>query len=232
MIKEKIWVGLFLVLVLILLKCTIGYSEEKIKVNVFATVSAPIIQQVEEAGRILMQEEKIETFSAKGYQIHCTLYMTSYSPDKLSQIKTFVASFAQNVRSFDVKSLGISKTSNNWLFINLERNSNLQKLSDEIVKELSSLRLPSQVVPDWAKDDPEKVEYISKYGSPNVFKLFNPHLTLLAQTDQTIIDRFLEKHKENQSLKKTIDGQITGIGYGYADGAGQIKEPIEIFQFK
>ncbi|NCB45753.1 DUF1045 domain-containing protein, partial [bacterium] len=138
---------------------------------------------------------------------------------------------ADGVREFRVSTTGLEITSGNWFFINLERNRNLQALSDAVVKLLSPLRVPSDFIPDWAKSMPNKVEYISKYGSPNVFDEFNPHLTLTASTDGEKLANFLETHFESD-FAQNISGEIIAIGYGIADRNGQIEKPIEIFPLR
>ncbi|MBF0545507.1 MAG: DUF1045 domain-containing protein [Candidatus Riflebacteria bacterium] len=207
------------------------FADGNLKVNVFAIVSEPIQNQVKEAGKELQSQESLQSFTERGYQIHCTLYMTNYDSSKLKDIASQVENYAKGVKSFDVNSLGISKTANDWLFINIAKNKELQSLSDELVTNLSPLRAQNQSIPAWAKNDPEKLEYIKKYGSPNVFNQFSPHLTLLAKTDGSKLNEFLEKNKNNQALTGKVSGKIEGIGYGFADGDGQIKKPEAVFYF-
>lgn len=201
------------------------------KINVFAVVSPNIEAAAIKASEILHKEQGLEAFPFMGYQVHCTLYMTQYPAEVRDKVRSKIKRLADGVREFRVSTTGLEITSGNWFFINLERNRNLQALSDAVVKLLSPLRVPSDFIPDWAKSMPNKVEYISKYGSPNVFDEFNPHLTLTASTDGEKLANFLETHFESD-FAQNISGEIIAIGYGIADRNGQIEKPIEIFPLR
>lgn len=59
----------------------------------------------------------------------------------------------------------------------------LQQWSDLLVKRISQYIVPNQPIPDWVLGLPEplrseKISMIKKYGSPNVFDQFQPHVTL------------------------------------------------------
>ena len=198
------------------------------KINVFAVVSQEIESACLDAARTLMQEEALESFPLQGYQIHCTLYMTQYPQGSLEKIAAVVSEIASNTREFEVKSTGQEITAGSWFFLNLDRNRNLQTFSDTTVEKLAALRSPSNFIPDWAKSFPNKVEYISKYGSPNVYAEFNPHLTLLAQSDEEKLQRFMKAHSES-SFAKPITGKVVAIGLGIADRNGQMQNPFKIF---
>lgn len=198
------------------------------KINVFAVVSKDIEAAFAETAETLMKEESIEAFPLKGYQPHCTLYMTMYPVGMQDQISEKIAEIASTTSEFSVQSIGLEVTSGNWFFMNLDTNPDLQGLADKLVEILAPLRAPSDYVPEWAKNIPKKVEYITKYGSPNVYAEFNPHLTLLANSDKEKLDRFLAKHA-NSSFGQAVSGKIVAIGLGIADSDGQMKTPIKVF---
>lgn len=202
-------------------------APESEKINVFAVVSNDIETACREAATTLMQEEALESFPLRGYQIHCTLYMTQYPVGSLEKVASIVAEIASNTKVFDIQSTGLEITSGSWFFLNLDRNRNLQTFCDAVVEKLAPLRSPSDFVPEWAKDNPTKVEYITKYGSPNVYGEFNPHLTLLAKSDEAKLKSFVEKHS-NSSFAKPVSGRIVAIGLGIADRDGQIKDPFKV----
>lgn len=59
----------------------------------------------------------------------------------------------------------------------------LQKWSDLVATQLAQYMVPNQPIPDWVEGLPEplkteKIAMIKKYGSPNVFSQFQPHVTL------------------------------------------------------
>ncbi len=72
------------------------------------------------------------------------------------------------------------------------------------------------------------MENIKKYGSPNVYSEFNPHLTFLPGSDGEKLNSFYNKHKESD-FAKAIPGKVIAIGIGIADRNGQIKEAMKIF---
>ena len=197
-------------------------ASSTIKLNIFAVLSSEIENAVKAASKDLLIQEGLTTLPQLGYQIHCTLYMTNYPPEIYGKLLNRIKKFCSTTRSFTVKTSGLHITKDNWLFINLEKNRNLQKLSDAIVELASPLRAPTTFIPELAKDNPEKVEMIQKYGSPNVFSQFEPHLTLLAKADATKLLRFVAKNSKNPLYGLPITGYITAIGIGEADKFGQI----------
>ncbi|HEY9069920.1 MAG TPA: DUF1045 domain-containing protein [Candidatus Ozemobacteraceae bacterium] len=206
-------------------------APQTIKLNVFALVSENLETMALKAGEAVSKEEGLEAYPALGYQVHCTLYMTQYSPDKVKTVQGIVASLAETVRPFPVRAAGISATKDFWMFINLDRGRHLQTLSDTVVQSLSGHRYPSDFVPEWVKQYPQKLEYITKYGSPNVFAEFEPHLTILAKSDPQKVGRFLARHADDPAFGRPRYGQVIGIGLGEADRAGQIKTPLAIYRF-
>lgn len=205
---------------------------ETVKLNVFAVVSDNLETMATKAGDALKSEEQLDAYPSLGYQVHCTLYMTQYAPDKTAVVQGIVASLAETIKPFPVTAAGISATKDYWLFINLDRNRNLQTLSDTVVKQLCDHRFPSNFIPDWVKQYPQKLEYVTKYGSPNVFAEFEPHLTLLAKSDPAKVGGFVKRHEKNTEFGTPKKGTIVGIGIGIGDKAGQIKKPLAVYRFR
>ena len=198
------------------------------KINVFAVVSENIQDQVKVATVDLKITENVETFALKGYQQHCTLYMTAYPLGRQKLVATIVKRIANNTKQFPINTKGIEIAASDWLFMGLENNKELQSLCDEVANRLAFLRAKSDYVPEWAKSMPAKVECIKKYGSPNVFSQFDPHLTLLAKSDGEMLRRF-GAFCADKEYNKPIAGKVVAIGYGLADRDGQIKTPIQVF---
>lgn len=207
-------------------------QPETVKLNVFAIVSDNLETMAAKAGDALKKEEQLDAYPSIGYQVHCTLYMTQYAPEKVAVVQGIVASIAETVKPFPVTAAGISATKDFWLFINLDKNRNLQTLSDTVVQQLCGHRFPSDFIPDWVKQYPQKLEYVTKYGSPNVFAEFEPHLTLLAKSDPVKVGGFVKRHADNPEFGSPKQGKIVGIGLGIADRAGQIKKPLAVYRFR
>jgi hypothetical protein len=71
-----------------------------------------------------------------------------------------------------------------YAFWNVQNTQKLQWISDKVVNATSKFVAPNQPIPAWVQALPEplrslKISYIQKYGSPNVFEQFNPHVTVL-----------------------------------------------------
>lgn len=203
-------------------------AQETDKINVFCVMSENIEAEVKVATVDLKVTENIETFALKGYQPHCTLYMTAYPKGRQKLVATIVRRIANSTKQFPINTKGIEVAASDWLFMGLENNKELQALCDEVANRLAFLRAKSDYVPAWAKNMPAKVECIKKYGSPNVFSQFDPHLTLLAKSDGEMLRRF-KTYCEDKIYNKPVAGKVVAIGYGLADKDGQIKTPIEVF---
>lgn len=205
-------------------------AEEKypLKINVFAVVSENIQNEFLEAANKLYEEDNIDTFPRQGFQIHCTLYMTAYDRKVKNTLIQRVEDFAKTQEQFPVITSGLEPTTNNWFFMNLKVNDQLQLLSNNIVSLISDLRAKSDYIPQWAKEFPAKVENIKLYGSPNVYEQFEPHLTFLAQADIQTLEAYCLRHA-NSSFAQPIKGSVVAVGVGIADRFGQVESPIKIF---
>ena len=231
MLKGRLFI--FLVMVSTFL-CNIANAEQPEnteKYNVFAIVSPNIAKAVTRASNDIFKEEGLYSFPGRGYQVHCTLYMTLYPKDAIKEIDEKVAKIAKNIAPFGVTTNGLEITTGDWLFINLDKSVRFQNLADLAAKMLSPLRIKSDYIPEWAKNMPNKVAYITKYGSPNVFDEFNPHLTITAKEDSMKLKHFIQVH-EKSSYAKPINGEIIAIGYGIADKNGQVTKPIKVYNLK
>ncbi len=204
-------------------------AARDVKLNVFAVLSPEIEAAARAVSQDLQTQEGLSTYPQLGFQIHCTLYMTTYPPAAQEDLVARIKELAATTRAFPARTTRLQITKDNWFFLDLERDRNLQSLSDAVVGVASPLRSPTSFIPDWAKDNPEKVEYLKQYGSPNVFAQFEPHLTLLANADRVALTRFLEKNGQNPAYALPIAGQVIAIGVGEADRKGQIATPTAIF---
>lgn len=105
------------------------------------------------------------------------------TPPALNQTKlhALIKAVTSTVSAFDpcdvVLSGGVVEAGS-YTMLNVQRTPCLQGLSDAVVHNTKEfVRFPA-VVPDWAKDDPQKVRNVVRYGSPNVFQDFHPHVTV------------------------------------------------------
>ena len=61
--------------------------------------------------------------------------------------------------------------------LDIQNSQTLQQLSNTVVKDLAKYRNKDYPAPSWVKFYPNKLKSFEKYGSPNTFAEFNPHLT-------------------------------------------------------
>ena len=166
----------------------------------------------------------IESLYSQGYVVHLTLYLTEYKADKLDQIKSVVNEIASKSHPFEIEFKKVFKTGGNWLMLDNDKNVTLQALSDEVTHLLSPIRATDAVVPAWAKNIPAKAASFEKYGSPNVFSNFDPHVTL-------VVGKFGDVAQKGQleallAINKftPFKSKVIGMGIAEVDGSGQAKK--------
>jgi len=98
----------------------------------------------------------------------------------------------------------------------------LQALSDTIMDKAYKLRNPNPTMPAWVKSYPDKEISFKKYGSPNVFNNFDPHITVLTESNPEKLSQSMAAGTEGLYPQKM---RATGIGVSENDKNGQ---PIKI----
>ena len=83
-------------------------------------------------------------------------------------------------------------------------------------------------MPTWVKNYPNKLTAFKRYGSPNVFQNFQPHLTLLANEKSP---QLAVINKQIQANPSKAQGQIIGVGIGISNQFGQQKQVIAEYFF-
>ncbi len=166
-----------------------------------------------------LQGVGVNSLYSQGYVVHLTLYLTEYQDDKLPEIKKVVDEIASKQKPFSVKFNGIHATPGHWLMLDAVKSAELQNLSDEVVNKLVNVRDKNAQVPNWAKNIPAKAESFKKYGSPNVYQNFDPHLTLTTPANYVGLSQFFRNYPFTP-----FTGKIKGIGITKADNLGQSKE--------
>lgn len=219
---------LTLTFILSLIAFSANAATKSISLNVFAIPSQPIIDLVQTTSDSL-KKEGITTFYEKGFPVHATLYLTDFPEGSegaiLEEVKKVVARF----QPFPIQAKGLTVTQSHWGFLDLVPSTRLQRLADEITLAIEPLRDKQATLPTWVKHFPNKLAAFQRYGSPNVFQNFQPHLTLLANEKSPKLATFNSKMKANPPQ---ATGQIVGIGVGISDQWGQQKEVIAHYLFK
>lgn len=215
-------------LIALIISIPLPSFAKSVSINVFAIPSKPIINLVEQTSDVLKEQGMI-SFYEKGMPVHATLYLTDYAQGSEDAIKRAVKSIAEQHQSFPLTAQGFSVSQSNWAFLNLHYSSKLQRLSDEVTLAISPLRDPNTAIPDWVKNYPNKLTAFERYGSPNVFQNFQPHLTLLANEKSP---QLAILNKQMQAKPPRAEGKIVGIGIGISDQFGQQKQVIAEYFFQ
>ncbi|EFA80786.1 hypothetical protein PPL_06372 [Heterostelium album PN500] len=117
---------------------------------------------------------------------HITLYLTQFLETEIGSIVNDINAIFEQIQQ---KALNCKINCIETVVIgqygmwNVEVNPCLQYISDLIVNTTCKYIVPNQPIPSWVYELPEpvrteKIDMITKYGSPNVFSQFQPHITL------------------------------------------------------
>lgn len=120
---------------------------------------------------------------------HVTLYLTEWMCDPQEHackdpvndaLSGAVYGLATHTCSVEV---GAPYAAGQFAMLNVTLTECIQFASDSIVNETFALAVPNQSVPSWVDSLPEperseKIADVKKYGSPNVFDQFQPHVTI------------------------------------------------------
>lgn len=211
-------------------------KPEIVSVDVFIKCSSNVDETITAFNDSLNSEGLIKKYGLKpfieNHPVHLTLYLTDYDITELEKIKDYVKSIAQNTKSFQIETTNFTLSSGNWILLGVKKNEQLQKLSDEVISKLNTLRYKKSEVPSWAMNIPAKKESFEKYGSPNAFSQFDPHFSVLAA------DIPKEKQKAFTSDINLILGlssiepittEVESIGIGFTDNYGQVTKIEALF---
>nr|WP_245806558.1 hypothetical protein [Francisella halioticida] len=135
-----------------------------------------------------------------------------------------------------MKTANFIASKSGFVMLNIKNSSELQELSNKVVNNLAKYRNKNYPAPSWVKYYPSKLESFKKYGSPNTFNQFNPHLSILAadlQNDKARnnFERDFNRIIQNTNLKAE-NFKIKAIGFGEVDKYGQVTKPLHIYNLK
>lgn len=150
------------------------------------------------------------------YQPHISLYLTEFQPQRLPDI---IQSFQETVASkFGPCNVTLSNVYGGGAYgmWNVSLPDCLQEMSDQLVLATYDYATPNQTVPSWVYSLPEptrseKIQMVHKYGSPNVFSQFQPHVTL-AWDDQDNVTEALKTLSTEFNLHRSYVPDKVAIG--------------------
>ncbi len=201
-------------------------AEDTVSIDIYAIPSKPIVDAVAQTSREL-GKHGMKTFFAQGQAAHVTLYLTRYPASAEPQLKAAVAKVAEGCKSVPLTVDGSERTASNWLFLRVTHSAALQRLADEITLAAEPLRSHDVTPPAWMREYPAKLPAFERYGSPNVFMQFEPHLTLLANETNPGLTAFMAELEQNPP--KAI-GKVDGIGIAIVDANGQIVKTLSEYR--
>ncbi len=199
-----------------------------VSVNVFAIPSDNIQNTVADVSSEL-KNDGMERFFEKGFPVHVTLYLTRFDEEKVPAILDEVQTLSATQPSIPLTANGFTVTAGNWVFVDAEVSHDLQRLADTVTLALEPMRDTTAPLPGWVKAYPVKKAAFERYGSPNVFQNFEPHMTLLASEQSEALKAVAEK----MTLKPPYaEGRVTAIGVGLADDKGQVSKVLKVYPLK
>ena len=197
-------------------------AEDTVSIDVYAIPSKPIVDLVAKTSSDLARQG-MTTFYAQGHAAHVTLYLTRYPVSSEAQLKAAVARSVKDCRSLPLVVEGAERTASNWLFLRVRRSVALQRLADEIPLTAEPYRSRDITPPAWMGEYPAKLPAFERYGSPNVFMQFDPHLTLLANETHHGFPAFVA---ELEKSPPKANGTVEGVGIGIVDANGQVVKTL------
>ena len=196
-------------------------------IDVFAIPSQPIVDLVKKTSDQL-NDYGMTSFYRQGKPIHITLYLSTFDQAKEKNIQKIVSQLAEKYHALPISAKGFTVTKGKWVFINVDNSTELQRLADEVTLAIEPLRNKNSPIPDWVANYPNKKAAFERYGSPNVFQNFAPHLTLLAEENSPELINFSRMMTTQQPKAQ---GAVIGIGVGITDKWGQQKKILGEYLF-
>ncbi|MBK2255299.1 2'-5' RNA ligase family protein [Francisella philomiragia] len=181
----------------------------------------------------VLEKYKITPF-IKNHPVHLTLYLTSFQSKYIKDIESQLANLANNTEPFYIETTGFSAGKSGFVMLDIKNSQSLQQLSNSVIKDLAKYRNKEYPAPSWVKFYPSKLASFEKYGSPNAFAEFNPHISILAANLQTDQERDNFDKDFNTIIKNTklepISFKIKAIGFGEVDENGQVTKTLHIYK--
>lgn len=205
----------------------VALAENPVSYDIYAIPSKSIVDSVAGVSDRLAKDG-MTTFYRQGHAVHATLYLTHYPAGAESELKRKVERIAGCTVPFPLDVDGIEVTASNWVFLHVDWSASLQRLADTVTLAAEPLRTRNLQPPGWMTAYPAKLPAFERYGSPNVFMQFEPHLSLLAEEHNPKLADFVAAAKIDPPQ---ASGTVEGIGIGVTDAHGQIVRTVAEYPF-
>lgn len=234
LISIIVLLGLIMLVIIVLIVAIFRYFNNRtqsIYLNIHLKIEEcePVATNINRNVALFDPDQKIDL---KDYQQpHITLYLTQFEASHYNTIEKEVdlilASHLSNFSNCEVNFLASSmKNLTTYAMWPVEISDCIQGMSDIIVEKLSSYITfeARNQIPDWVNELPhplkdQKINMIKKYGSPNVFKLFDPHVTLAYDSNPK---RLQEAFDKNPGIVKTCIFKASTIAFGSVGEYGTV----------
>ncbi|AJI45213.1 2'-5' RNA ligase family protein [Francisella tularensis subsp. novicida] len=235
--KHKLFYKLFILFAFLFIALD-SFAENFKQYNIYLIPDTTADKYVKEFDDSLAKTNVLEKYKTtpfiKNHPVHLTLYLTSFQSKYIKDINSQLANLAKNTEPFYIETTGFSAGKSGFVMLDIKNSQSLQQLSNVVIKDLAKYRDKDYPAPSWIKFYPNKLVSFEKYGSPNAFAEFNPHISILAanlQTDQErdSFDKDFNEIIKNTKLKPT-SFKIKAIGFGEVDENGQVTKTLHIYK--
>lgn len=215
--------------------------------NVYLKLENPkLIQEIETFNQYLHAYKQFKNYKFRAfieqYPVHISLYQAAIEEKHMAVLQSRVRDIALHWKKLHLETGRLNLAGSNFLMLDIEDKANLrdayslQSLSDQVTLALSPLRDASQPIPRWAENMAEKRKAFQRYGSPNVFFEYEPHISLMAYQSKDL--------KKNKHFVDVLGALIANyqfkttalypqkIALGYVNALGQIEKEIASYSIQ
>ncbi|MBK2258788.1 2'-5' RNA ligase family protein [Francisella philomiragia] len=235
--KHKLFYKLFILFAFLFITLD-SFADDFKQYNIYLIPDTTADKYVKEFDDSLAKTNVLEKYKTtpfiKNHPVHLTLYLTSFQSKYINDIESQLAELAKNTEPFYIETTGFSAGKSGFVMLDIKNSQSLQRLSNSAISNLAKYRDKDYPAPNWVKFYPSKLASFEKYGSPNAFAEFNPHISILAanlQTDQErdSFDKDFDEIIKNTKLEP-ISFKIKAIGFGEVDENGQVTKTLHIYK--
>ena len=191
------------VLPVLLLKSTLTLTHAmQLDIHLKLRASSCLYQTANIANTKLHEKSNTEQISFNQTLPHVTLYLTEFDNNNITDLVETLKSSDLTRQLVEIDDVMVNSA---YAMYHVNNNPSIHQISDTIVQLAKEFITPNQTVPEWVYNLPEparsrKIEYVTKYGSPNVLEEFDPHLTVGYDSDESLV-------KERRDiLSEVLDG--------------------------
>ncbi len=165
-----------------------------LSINLHLTFAPPLLLHVIAANSKLAALANETVRFPHPHTPHVTLYMSLFPESSMPDLLAVVEEVAKSPVFLTPCTSKVSSAVaiGSYSTLPVAVNDCLQSMSDIIVRRTHHLALANQTAPAWLLLLPEpqrsmKMEMLDRYGSPNVFTQFDPHVTLACAPNATLV---------------------------------------------